>query len=320
MRDGFVCAVVAASLLSLVMVGVAPVMGATGVDSGAIAAAQAETDTFLLASGRNFPDALSGAVLSYAYDAPILLTEADRLPDEIAARIEAQGASRVIVLGGETAIGPEVVSALEPLGVTEVVRLAGPNRFATSAVIAEHAVQALAEAHAARIAEVEAIVAEAVAVLQSQVDALTPRVADVETGAADLESRVAALEGGGSDSGPLESIEASITDVTGVIWSISDAAVVFTIEVTATVDGVGPVRTTISNSHVYTIARLPYGDFFDTGASTTSEGALQAQVDLATGLMPGPGDTVSGDVYLDFYGKRAFATYTGPCTAYLDLR
>ncbi|PKQ29414.1 MAG: hypothetical protein CVT60_05425, partial [Actinobacteria bacterium HGW-Actinobacteria-10] len=206
--------------------------------------------------------------------------------------------------------------SLEALGVTEVERLAGSNRFATSALIATHAVQALAEAHAARIAEVETIVAEAVNVLQSQIDALVTRVAGVESGAADLESRVTALEG----SGPLESIEASITGVEGVIWSSSRSAVLFTMEVTATVDGVGPVRTTIANSHVYAIAQLPSGDFFDTGAATLSGDRIQAQVDLPTESMADLSDTVSGDVYVDFYGKKAHATYTGPFTAYHDLR
>ena len=85
--------------------------------------------TVVLASGRNFPDALAGAPLAKAADAPILL--AGGPADRVVARISELGASRVIILGGTGAVSEELSSAVSGLGI-ETVRISGRNRFATA--------------------------------------------------------------------------------------------------------------------------------------------------------------------------------------------
>ena len=86
----------------------------------------------ILATGRNFPDALAGAYLSGVLDgAPVLLTEVDSVP---AATTEALvGVETVYLLGGPVAISDTVANQLA--ADHDVVRIAGADRFATAAEI-----------------------------------------------------------------------------------------------------------------------------------------------------------------------------------------
>lgn len=104
----------------------------------AVAIAQAtrpQADTIVLATAREFTDALSGAPLAASLDAPVLLTEQDRLSPATAMELTRLRASRVVVLGGEAAVGADVVDALRAMGVT-VERIGGVDRYETSAAIA----------------------------------------------------------------------------------------------------------------------------------------------------------------------------------------
>jgi acyl-homoserine-lactone acylase len=94
------------------------------------------TATVVLARAGDYPDALAGAPLAAALEAPLLLTNGDRLAP--AAREEARrlGAVRAVLLGGEAALSPQVVADLRAAGITQVERVSGPNRFATAAAIA----------------------------------------------------------------------------------------------------------------------------------------------------------------------------------------
>ena len=85
-------------------------------------------DAVVLASGLNFPDALSGSYLAAVKNAPILLT-AKGFEAEVNAYITenlAEGGT-VYVLGGEAAV-PEALLQ----GLTGVQRVAGANRFETN--------------------------------------------------------------------------------------------------------------------------------------------------------------------------------------------
>jgi hypothetical protein len=95
------------------------------------------TDTVVVAFGFDYADALAGAPLAAAEDAPILLSERTRLSPATAAAIDDLGASRVVLLGGTAALSAAVEQQAEALeGVEEVERVFGPNRFATAAAIA----------------------------------------------------------------------------------------------------------------------------------------------------------------------------------------
>jgi len=91
----------------------------------------------VLASGRNFPDALSGVSLAALGGGPLLLTEPAALPSATAAELQrALPAGRTVyLLGGESAISRSVEDHVGSLGYA-VRRVAGANRYGTSTNIA----------------------------------------------------------------------------------------------------------------------------------------------------------------------------------------
>jgi ectonucleotide pyrophosphatase/phosphodiesterase family member 5 len=114
-------------------------------------AAGGGTETVVVASGRDFADALAATPLAIAEGAPLLLALPGGLPPETAAEVTRLGASRALVIGGEAALGPEVVAGLIAAGVPEggIERIAGPDRFATAAEVAARVVAATGSVPAA---------------------------------------------------------------------------------------------------------------------------------------------------------------------------
>jgi putative cell wall-binding protein len=92
-------------------------------------------DTALLATGRNFADALAAAPLSAARSGPILLTERETVPEDTMDALDELGVSEVVLLGGEAAISADVEAELTEADY-EVIRRAGDNRFQTAAQLA----------------------------------------------------------------------------------------------------------------------------------------------------------------------------------------
>ncbi|MEH7381377.1 cell wall-binding repeat-containing protein [Bacillus sp. JJ1533] len=93
-------------------------------------------DTVVLATGTNFPDALTGTPLAYALNAPILLTKKDEIPGATKSEITRLGASKVLILGGTATISTTVETELVNLGL-KVERISGETRYDTSVKIAE---------------------------------------------------------------------------------------------------------------------------------------------------------------------------------------
>jgi SpoIID/LytB domain protein len=93
--------------------------------------------TVYLASGEAFPDALAGAAVAAANDAPVLLTKAGSLPAPTAAELERLQPASIVVLGGEGAISKAVEDQLAPYahggGVT---RVWGDDRYETASAVA----------------------------------------------------------------------------------------------------------------------------------------------------------------------------------------
>lgn len=113
-----------------------------GIDRYATAiAASAETfaadsvETVVIATGQDFPDALSASALAGAYGSPILLTRTATLPAGLLAEIDRLGATKVDIVGGTGVVGPAVATALAQAGLT-VTRVYGDNRYKTSAAVA----------------------------------------------------------------------------------------------------------------------------------------------------------------------------------------
>lgn len=116
----------------------------SGPDRIATAVAVAEqawpdgAEVALVASAREFPDALAGGVGAARRGGPLLLTEPDRLPDTLVDGLRRLGVREAIVLGGPVAVSDEVVAALGR-HVDRVGRWAGPDRFATAVRISQEA-------------------------------------------------------------------------------------------------------------------------------------------------------------------------------------
>lgn len=95
----------------------------------------ASSKNVVLSTGLNFPDALAGAPLAYALDAPILLTHRDKLMPATEQEIKRLGANRVFILGSEGAVSKKVADDLGQMGLS-VVRIGGKDRYETAANIA----------------------------------------------------------------------------------------------------------------------------------------------------------------------------------------
>ncbi len=91
--------------------------------------------TTVLASGEDFPDALTGGSLAGAYSSPLLLTRRSTLPPGLLVEIERLGATKVVIVGGETAVDATVVQSLVTAGLG-VQRIAGADRYATAVAVA----------------------------------------------------------------------------------------------------------------------------------------------------------------------------------------
>lgn len=92
----------------------------------------------VVASGENWPDAMSASALAGALEGPVLLSSGARLPVEVAEEIQRLKAHDVVVVGGRSVISTGVVDALKAIpGVSSVKRVAGQNRYETALAVAE---------------------------------------------------------------------------------------------------------------------------------------------------------------------------------------
>lgn len=96
----------------------------------------ADVDVVYLASGANYPDALSAAPAAATLDAPLLLTAPDHLPEAIAVQLERLSPARVVIAGGFGSVSADVEEEVQALldGVV-IDRMAGADRYETSRLI-----------------------------------------------------------------------------------------------------------------------------------------------------------------------------------------
>lgn len=92
--------------------------------------------TVYIASGRNFPDALSGGALAAHNDAPILLSQTTYLPPSVFKELKRLDPAKVVLLGGRASLTYDVTADVKKAvpGVS-VIRLGGADRYETSAEI-----------------------------------------------------------------------------------------------------------------------------------------------------------------------------------------
>lgn len=89
-----------------------------------------------VATGRNFPDALSGGPVAGSRGAPILLVPGDHVPDAVAQELDRLNPQRVYVLGGTAVVSDGVLAQLGGFAPGGAIRVAGGNRYETSAAVA----------------------------------------------------------------------------------------------------------------------------------------------------------------------------------------
>ncbi|MBE6066084.1 MAG: cell wall-binding repeat-containing protein [Clostridium lundense] len=90
----------------------------------------------IIASGENFPDAISAAPLAKKYDAPILLSKTNSIPKEILSAIQKLKVKNIIIIGGTGSISSKVEKQLTASGLA-VTRIFGQDRYETCIKIAE---------------------------------------------------------------------------------------------------------------------------------------------------------------------------------------
>jgi len=93
-----------------------------------------------IATGENFPDALSIASIAGIKQMPILLTEGKTLPKETLEALRILNPQKVYLIGGEGAINPSIQNKIQEqlsLSSSQLVRLYGNSRYDTMAAVTE---------------------------------------------------------------------------------------------------------------------------------------------------------------------------------------
>lgn len=95
-----------------------------------------DTDTVIIATGENYPDALAASALAGLYNAPIVLTPKASLAAEAKSEITRLGAKKALIIGSDSAVSSSVEGSLKKMGLT-TERVMGSNRVETSVKIYE---------------------------------------------------------------------------------------------------------------------------------------------------------------------------------------
>ncbi len=94
--------------------------------------------TVYIATGANYPDALSAAPAAAQAGAPLLLVPSDSLPASVRAEIVRLAPAEIVVVGGPASVSPAVFSELSLL-TTTISRDSGIDRYEASRNVAAHA-------------------------------------------------------------------------------------------------------------------------------------------------------------------------------------
>ncbi|MDQ0859701.1 cell wall-binding repeat-containing protein [Bacillus sp. V2I10] len=105
--------------------------------SVALADEWVESDVAVLATGRNYPDALSATPLAAKHGAPLLLTDKNSVPSSVITKLKELGVTKVYLIGGTGVISTAVDTQLKNAGVKTVTRIAGTDRYDTSVKVAK---------------------------------------------------------------------------------------------------------------------------------------------------------------------------------------
>lgn len=98
-------------------------------------------DYAFVATGENFPDALSAAAYAGMLDAPLLITRSTGLSQGTISELTRLQPEKIVIIGGTNAVSSATEAQLGQYatadGTGSVIRIGGKDRYSTSALIAE---------------------------------------------------------------------------------------------------------------------------------------------------------------------------------------
>lgn len=94
------------------------------------------SDVAVIATGKDYPDALSATPLANKYNAPIILVEGNKLNVEASNELKRLKVKKVFIVGGTGVVTTDVAKSIQNSGIT-VQRVAGKNRYETSYEVAK---------------------------------------------------------------------------------------------------------------------------------------------------------------------------------------
>lgn len=115
----------------------------SGVDRYALAVAiskrafPAQAGTVFIATGQNYPDALSASPAAVRLDGPLLLTTPGAVPPVVREEILRLRPAKIVVIGGPAAVSGAVLATLKTFAPS-VVRVGGVDRYEVSRIIANY--------------------------------------------------------------------------------------------------------------------------------------------------------------------------------------
>lgn len=133
--------------------GVTRLSGATRYETSVAVSRQYSTgvDAAFVATGTDFPDALSAAAAAAALGGPLLLTQANRLPASVSTELKRLKPKRIFIAGGTGVVSAGVQKTLNVIAPTK--RLGGADRYVTGIAVvgaafahADHAIIATGRA------------------------------------------------------------------------------------------------------------------------------------------------------------------------------
>ncbi|WP_161782076.1 cell wall-binding repeat-containing protein, partial [Clostridium botulinum] len=93
-----------------------------------------KSNTIIICSGENYPDALSASPLAKKYNAPIMLVNSN-LEEEDINEIKRLEAKKIILIGGEGVLNNNIKERMNNIAIYDVNRLGGANRYETCAKV-----------------------------------------------------------------------------------------------------------------------------------------------------------------------------------------
>lgn len=102
----------------------------------AVGAFDGGAETVYVASGMDFPDALTAAAAAGHNHGPVLLTLRDQLPDVTAKALRDLQPKRVVVVGGGGVVNAQVAGKIQQLTGAQLERRGGADRFETAKLVA----------------------------------------------------------------------------------------------------------------------------------------------------------------------------------------